>query len=480
MTTLLIEMKKYILPIVISSMISAILAVGLFSYLIPREILIEEQKIARQVKNDILFSDRMNTSFTAAAPNDFIKAANSSVEAVVFINSLTDKDQQNKFTRRFNSSTGSGVIISADGYIVTNQHVIKDAEVIEVMLNDNKEYEAKVIGEDPTTDLALLKIEATNLKYLVFGNSDSLQIGEWVMAIGNPFRLQSTVTAGIVSAKARGINLLSQQGIESFIQTDAAVNPGNSGGALVNTRGDLIGINSAIMSNSGKYEGYSFAIPANLAKKIVYDMKEYGAVQRGWMGITIVNINASIAKDLGVSEVEGVFLELVSKDGAAKEAGLQRKDLLTHVNGFKTSSVPEFMEQVARYRPGDEIKISYIRNGQKRNTQVTLRNQLNTTDFIAVRKDKILSDLGFELRDLDQKESKRLNSKGSYVVSIYNNSTIESTNMEPGYIITSINNREINSTQELISFLSDNKGTMYIQGFYEKYPGEYPYTFLNK
>lgn len=473
-------MKKYILPVFLSSIISAVLAVALFAYWIPREIIIEEEKIAKQVKNDILYSKRMDSAFNSAAPNDFISAANNSLAAVVFINSLTDKDQQNKFTRRFNSSTGSGVIISPDGYIVTNQHVINDAEVIEVMLNNNQEYKAKVIGEDPTTDLALLKIEATNLDYLVFGNSDSLQIGEWVMAIGNPFRLQSTVTAGIVSAKARGINILSQQGIESFIQTDAAVNPGNSGGALINTRGDLLGINSAIMSNSGKYEGYSFAIPSNLAKKIVYDIKEFGAVQRGWLGITIINVNAAIAKDLGVTEIEGVFLELVSKDGAAKEGGLQRKDLLTHVNGFKTSSVPEFMEQVARYRPGDNIKISYTRNGQKRNTQVTLRNQLNTTDYIAVRKDKILTNLGFELRDLDQKESKRLNSKGAFVVSIYSNSTIESTNMEPGFIITSINNTSINSTQDLISFLSENKGTMYIQGFYEKYPGEYPYTFLNK
>ncbi len=472
-------MKKYIFPIVISSLLSAIFAVALFAYLIPREIIIEEEKIAQQVKNDILYSERMNSSFTAAAPDDFIKAANNSVSAVVFINSLTNKKQENKFTRRFNSSTGSGVIISADGYIVTNQHVIKDAEAIEVMLNNNQEYEAKVIGEDPTTDLALLKIEATDLNYLVFGNSDSLQIGEWVMAIGNPFRLQSTVTAGIVSAKARGINILSQQGIESFIQTDAAVNPGNSGGALINTRGDLLGINSAIMSNSGKYEGYSFAIPSNLAKKIVYDIKEYGAVQRGWLGITIININASIAKDLGVTEVEGVFLELVSKDGAAKEAGLQRKDLLTHVNGMKTSSVPEFMEQVARYRPGDDIIISYTRNGKKRTTSATLRNQLNTTDYIAVRKDKILTDLGFELRDLDQKESKRLNSLGAYVVSIYSNSTIEKTNMEPGYIITSINNQEIRTSKDLVTFLTENKGTMYVEGFYEKYPGEYPYSFLN-
>ena len=473
-------MKKYIPIVLISSLMSAFFAVVLFNLLFPREIIIEEQNVAQQVTNDLLLSDRFNTSYHSSAPTDFIEAANKSVEAVVFISSMKDREQSNKFTRKFNTSTGSGVIISSDGYIVTNDHVIKDAERIEVMLNNNREYEAKVIGKDPTTDLALLKIEANALPYLSFGNSDSLQIGEWVMAIGNPFRLQSTVTAGIVSAKARGINILSQQGIESFIQTDAAVNPGNSGGALINTRGDLLGINSAIMSNSGKYEGYSFAIPSNLAKKIIYDIKEFGAVQRGWMGITIVNVNAEIANELGVEAIEGVYLEAVSKDGAAKEAGLRRNDLLTSVNGFETNAVPSFMEQVARYRPGDVIEVGYFRNGQRLKAKITLRNQLNTTDFVAVRKDKILSDLGFELRSLDTKESKRLNTQGIYVVSIYGNSVIKETNMEPGYIITSINDKPIKDIDMLVDYLEQNKGTIYLEGFYEKYPGEYPYSFLNR
>jgi len=473
-------MKKLLPIILICSFASAFLAVLSFNYLFPREIHIEEENVAHQVANDLMLSGRFNHTYHSSQPTDFIEAANKSVEAVVFISSLKDKQQNNKFTRKFNTSTGSGVIISSDGYIVTNDHVIKGAESIEVMLNDNREFEATVVGKDPTTDLALLKIQSSNLPYLSFGNSDSLQIGEWVMAIGNPFRLQSTVTAGIVSAKARGINILSQQGIESFIQTDAAVNPGNSGGALINTRGDLLGINSAIMSNSGKYEGYSFAIPSNLAKKIIYDIKEYGAVQRGWMGITIINVNAEIANDIGVEAIEGVYLEAVNKDGAAQEAGLTRKDLLTSVNDTKVSSVPEFMEQVARYRPGDKIKIAYFRNGKMQETQVLLRNQLNTTDFVAIRKDKILSDLGFEIRNLDEKESKRLNSKGVYVVSIYGNSVIKETNMEPGYIITSINNKPVNKVENLIDYLKQNKGTIYLEGFYEKYPGEYPYSFLNR
>ncbi len=471
-------MRKY-LPILLSSFLSAFLAIIAFKFLFPTQIIIEEENVAKKVTHDMLFSDRMNQNFYASQPNDFIKAANESVEAVVFISSLKDKNQRDKFTRRFNTSTGSGVIISNDGYIVTNEHVIKDAELIEVLTNDNKEYEARLIGKDPTTDLALLKIEGDQLPFLMFGNSDSLQIGEWVMAIGNPFRLQSTVTAGIVSAKARSINILSPQGIESFIQTDAAVNPGNSGGALINTRGDLLGINSAIMSNSGKYEGYSFAIPANLAKKIIYDLKEFGAVQRGWMGITIINMNAEKARQLGVEAVEGVYLELVSKDGAAKEAGLKRRDLLTTVNGIKTNSVPSFMEQIAQFRPGDVVNIGFIRDGQKKEAKVKLRNQLNTTDFVAVRKDKVLTDLGFEIRDLDSVEAKRLNTDGVYVVSIYGNSKIKDTNMEPGYIITTVNEVPINNANDLIDYLEKNKGLINIEGFYEKYPGEFPYRFIN-
>ena len=203
--------------------------------------------------------------------------------------------------------------MSSDGFIVTNNHVVRDAEDVEVMLNDNREYKAKIVGTDPNTDLALLKIEAEGLKFLIFGNSDSLQVGEWVMAIGNPFRLQSTVTAGIVSAKGRNINILENQGIESFIQTDAAVNPGNSGGALVNTKGELVGINTAIMSLSGNYEGFSFAVPANLAKKVVSDIRQYGFVQRGWLGVELENIDNMRAQKLHLKEVAGVYIALVTK-----------------------------------------------------------------------------------------------------------------------------------------------------------------------
>jgi len=399
-------MRKY-LPILLCSFLSAFLAVIAFKFFFPTQIIIEEENVARKVTHDMLFSDRMNMSFSASQPNNFIKAANESVEAVVFISSLKDKSQRDKFTRRFNSSTGSGVIISNDGYIVTNEHVIKDAEIIEVLTNDNKEFVARLIGKDPTTDLALLKIEGDQMPFLVFGNSDSLQIGEWVMAIGNPFRLQSTVTAGIVSAKARSINILSQQGIESFIQTDAAVNPGNSGGALVNTTGELVGIITAIISYSGKYEGFSFAIPANLARKVIYDIKEYGAVQRGWLGVTISKVDDKIAKMYKMKRVEGVYVDLVNKESAAYDAGLKSGDILLKVNNKKTNTVSQFMEKVSEFRPGDIVDIEYIQKGVLKKAKATLRNQLNTTDFIAVRKDKILTDLGFEIRDLDSKEQQR-------------------------------------------------------------------------
>jgi S1-C subfamily serine protease len=323
-----------------------------------------------------------------------------------------------------------------------------------------------------------LKIETDDLPYLTFGDSDSLLIGEWVVAIGNPFRLQSTVTAGIVSAKARNINILEQQGIESFIQTDAAVNPGNSGGALVNTAGDLVGINTAIMTYSGRYEGFSFAIPSNLAKKVVYDIIEFGAVQRGWLGVTIINVDNAKADELGLKVVGGVYLDRVNNGEAASQAGLKKGDVIVGVNDIPTLSTPEFMEQVGRFRPGDNITLSFFRNGDEQKAQVTLRNQINSTDFVAIRKDKILTDLGFELRNLDKTEKARLDSEGVYVVSVSRGSKIERTNMDPGYIITKVNEKPIKSVEEVIKALEGHKGTVVLEGFYENYPGEFPYAFI--
>lgn len=300
-------------------------------------------------------------------PQDFTETANLVTQSVV---NITVKSRSSADP----VSGGSGVIISSDGFIITNNHVVDGGGKVEVTLNNKRIYTASIVGKDPFTDLALLKIEASGLSPLSYGNSDDVHVGEWVLAVGNPFNLTSTVTAGIVSAKGRNINILSDiYSIESFIQTDAVVNPGNSGGALVNLRGELVGINAAIMSETGSYEGYSFAIPANLVKKIVRDLKEFGSAQRGLLGVRIRDVNDEIAKDFELSEVEGVLVNSVDANSSAEAAGIRMNDIIVGVNGIKTSSVPELQEQVARFRPGDRISLDIIRNGRTlRKTEIVL------------------------------------------------------------------------------------------------------------
>ncbi len=457
---------------------SAMLGVAIYAGFInpiQKTYLEESRKAVLAAEHQLLFSGKMNRLFTSSAPTDFIEAARNSQQAVVFIRSLIHMDETVLGGEARSSETGSGVIVSPDGYIVTNHHVVKDADEVDVMLNDNREYKAQVVGNDPNTDLALLKIEAENLRFLVFGNSDSLQVGEWVMAVGNPFRLQSTVTAGIVSAKGRNINILENQGIESFIQTDAAVNPGNSGGALVNTSGELVGINTAIMTLSGNYEGFSFAVPANLAKKVVNDIKQFGFVQRGWLGVEIENIDDMRARKLQIPEVAGVYIAVVTRNGAAYDAGLKSGDVITRLNGKSIASLPQFMENIGIYRPGDKVSIDYIREGKKATTTATLRNQLNSTDLVAVRKDKSLVELGFELRDLDSYEKSRNKSHGVKVVTVYRSSRVDEARIEPGYIITKANNKVVRTVNDVLDALKSAGSELNLDGFYENYPGEFPY-----
>ncbi len=275
-------------------------------------------------------------------------------------------------------SSGSGVIISDDGYIVTNFHVIEDATNIEVTMSDNQHFYAKIIGRDPSTDLALLKIKTKNLPFMAYGNSDLVVPGQWVLAVGNPFDLNSTVTAGIVSAKARNIGILRDRNnnleVESFIQTDAAVNPGNSGGALVNLKGELIGINSAIATATGSYSGYSFAIPVNLVKKIMDDLLEFGQVQRGLLGVIIRDVSADMAEEKGLDVVRGVYIDRVNEGSAAGEAGLEPGDVITAVDGFKVGSNSELQERVARHRPGHSVSVTYRRNGIETTIKAVLKN----------------------------------------------------------------------------------------------------------
>ena len=271
-------------------------------------------------------------------------------------------------------ASGSGVIIDRAGYIVTNYHVIEGADVINVTLNDKRELEAKLVGTDPTTDLAVLKISAGNVDYIPFGNSDDVNVGDWVMAVGNPFNLASTVTAGIVSAKARNINILKENfAIESFIQTDAAVNSGNSGGALVNLQGELIGVNTAIATPTGYFAGYSFAVPVNIVKKVVADLIEYGAVKRGFLGVSIRDVDSDLAANLGLKNIKGVFVDRVSHNSAAYAAGLEAGDIITQVQGNPVNSSPELQEQVGRYRPNDAIDVTFMRNRQTKTVKVRLK-----------------------------------------------------------------------------------------------------------
>ncbi|MES2621709.1 MAG: trypsin-like peptidase domain-containing protein, partial [Bacteroidota bacterium] len=302
-------------------------------------------------------------------------------------------------------ASGSGVIISKDGFIVTNNHVVQDADEIEVVMNNNKSYKAKLVGKDADTDLALIKIEGFNLPAINFANSDSVMIGEWVMAVGNPFNLASTVTAGIVSAKGRNINLLgmgtqnqNNTSIESFIQTDAAVNPGNSGGALVNVSGELVGINTAIASPTGSYAGYSFAVPSNIVKKVIFDLQKFGVSQRGFLGVVIHSMDDKTASDMGFDKPFGVYVDGVNKGSAAEEGGLKNKDVITKINGVGVNSSPELQEQVAKYRPGDKLSVEYIRDGKITMGTLVLKNKYNTISQIDNTRD-ILNVLGVQVEN---------------------------------------------------------------------------------
>ena len=296
--------------------------------------------------------------WSSGAFPDFTGVAHQITNAVVNITAMGSNG--------YRMSSGSGVIVSSDGYIVTNYHVVEGGQRFEVVLCNKRTLSGKLVGHDPGTDLALLKIDAENLSLLRFGNSDAVQVGEWVLAVGNPYDLSSTITAGIVSAKARNINILEETyAVESFIQTDAVVNPGNSGGALVNTSGELIGINTAIISESGGYEGYSFAIPSNLVRKVISDLRDHGKVQRAVLGVEIWEVNDRLASDLALPFVEGVFVKHVSTGSSAYEAGLRMDDVIVSLNGTKVASVPELQEQVALLKPGDRISIEFYREGRK-------------------------------------------------------------------------------------------------------------------
>ncbi len=326
---------------------------------------------------------KVTHSATSTQPVDFVAAAEAAMPAVVNITSITEYKPKNSREERFyryfgtpkpSEATGSGVIVSENGYIVTNNHVIKEATTLEVTLLDNRKFIAKVIGKDPSTDLAVIKIEAPDLPVIELANSDESKVGQWVLAVGNPYELTSTVTAGIISAKGRDISILNgQYSIESFIQTDAAVNPGNSGGALVDTEGRLIGINTAIYAPTGTYAGYSFAVPINLAKKVMQDLIDYGEVKRGYLGVMIRDVNSDFAKANGLDVTEGIYVTELIEGGAAISSGIKEGDVITEVNGKKTNSVPQLQEQIGSRNPGDSVIVTVNRKGINKKVNVTLR-----------------------------------------------------------------------------------------------------------
>ena len=475
---------------VITSLLSAVFAIFLYQYFEgPKQVIIQDNTAAAQYAKAMEdpYSGVQQRQFLSSSPTNFIEAAEAVTPAVVNIKAVESSSFEWWGSSSYGASSGSGVIISPDGYIITNNHVIEDGSIYEVSLNNNEEYEAKLIGTDPSTDLAVLKITTKEaLPHLVFGNSDSVRIGEWVLAVGNPFNLSSTVTAGIVSAKGRHIDILEgDYSIESFIQTDAAVNPGNSGGALVNTNGELIGINTAIITRSGRYEGYSFAVPSNLAQKVIRDIRDYGAVQRGLLGVRINPVTSQTAKDLGLPSIEGVYISSVTAGGGADAAGINSGDVVIGINGAKIPNISALQEQVGRFRPGNTIAVEYIREGKKYTTDVTLRDKDNgaKTSKVANRdsETKLLDKIGMDLRNMSRDELRRLRVNGIYVVSVDIGSVIEKTEMDPGYIITKVNDRRVSTIEDFTKELKKSKGEkILLEGFYENYPGEYYYTFVMK
>ena len=414
---------------------------------------------------------------------DFVEAAEASVNAVVHIKTtiIQKSASYNNFFDAFleqlygipgqtQSNTlvayGSGVVLSPDGYIVTNNHVVEGANTVEVTFNNKVVRNATIVGTDPTTDLALIKVEGHDFDYLVFGDSDKVKVGEWVLAVGNPFNLTSTVTAGIVSAKARNIGILGEgSSVESFIQTDAAVNRGNSGGALVNTRGELIGINAAIASHTGSYEGYSFAIPSNIVRKVVDDLLMYGETQRAYLGIQIGEMNAQLAEKAGMEDIKGVYVGSVTNGGAAQKAGIKVGDVLVSINGNEVNTATQLTEIVNQYRPGDMVTVNVVRDGKDLSYQVGLLNESGSTEVVKKGESFYNATLGIVLQPVTKQEMNNLRIKNGLKIVEIRQGAFQGAGVE-GFIITGINGKAVNSKTDIESAISANTRRIYIEGIY--------------
>ncbi|MCC5916921.1 MAG: Do family serine endopeptidase [Cryomorphaceae bacterium] len=452
-------MKKS-LYVVLTALLTGIVTLVGYKYFFeePQVTIIKEEPLSNVAR---LTANLPEASF------DFVGAAEFALPTVVHVKTAIQRQRRpmNPLEELFfgprghqqpqiQMGTGSGVIVSSDGYIVTNNHVIAEASEIEVVLHDGREMKAQVVGTDPTTDIALIKIDQDKLQPAVFANSDDIRVGEWVLAVGNPFNLTNTVTHGIVSAKGRSINIINEEtAIEAFIQTDAAVNPGNSGGALVNTKGELVGINTAISSRSGSFIGYSFAVPTNIVQKVMEDLLEFGVVQRAFMGVHISDLTPAKARELKIENRRGAYVSSVSEGGAAEKAGIKEGDLILEVDGREVTNSSRLREIIGRKRPGDEALVTVVREGKNHNFKMVLRNQDGTTDL--VEKDLITSSLGLgaTFEPLSKDERKQLNLANGLKIESISSGKLMRAGIPKGFIITRVDRRPVSTVEELTSIL---------------------------
>jgi len=487
--------KQFILGLMLSATVGGGMAIGGYK-------LLEEDNRAQQIQtpnNNVRYSSLMRDSDVKVPEGlNFVAAAQNVTPAVVHVmteygtksasSSSRQKQMLDPFLRDFfgdefenyhqqqgpQVGSGSGVIIASNGYIVTNNHVIDKADKIEVVLDDKRKLEATLIGTDPSTDIALLKVKADNLPAIKYGNSDKLKVGEWVLAIGNPFNLNSTVTAGIISAKGRSVGIIQDaddkgfnRGIESFLQTDAVVNPGNSGGALVNLNGDLIGINTAIASRRGSFEGYSFAVPSSIVSKVVDDLLKFGEVQRALLGVQMREVDATLAAEKKIKNLAGIYINETTENSAAEAAGLKKGDVITHINEVPVNTSAQLQEQIARYRPGDKVKVTFIRGSDTETVTATLRNRMGDTKVVKREESKAITYAGAKFEPLSKQELNKFNLEGGAKVGNVAKSQLKGTGMVDGFIITRIDKAKVEKPQDVERLLKDSgdEGVL-VEGIY--------------
>lgn len=467
----MVSKKQFLLGLVLASVLGGVIVLVGLSF-VQGENSSGTVGYMTNVSAEPSFADVNTTPKNYVVPEgiNFIKASREIVPAVVHITNISTVSGRSKSWsrlfgrgRRVQQSTGSGVIISSDGYITTNYHVVEDADELEVRLDDNRRISAELVGVDEDTDLALIKIDVEGLEHVGFGDSDQVEIGEWVLAVGNPFDLNNTVTAGIVSAKARNINLTgarqNRYGIESFIQTDAVVNRGNSGGALVNLEGELIGINTAIATNTGSFNGYSFAVPSILVKKVMDDLLEFGEVQRGLLGIEIRDADGRFTKELS-----GVLVSGVNVGGAAAEAGLKAEDVIVGIDEKVVKTTSQLQELVARKRPGDEIKVTYMRDGEENNTQLVLMKKQTLASLTPEEIQLTYSIEGAIFSEVRSSDALRLRIDGGVQIVELGDGAWKDAGLEEGFVITKVGDRDINGLEEFQSLLDSKERDFYVLG----------------